>query len=409
MKKRTILGAACAATIAAVAVAAPAYAGGHHDGGWHHDVPEAPTLSLDPVATLADGLISPLSLDVDRHGDSYLSQNFIGELNGVSSEGELSTLATASVPGNEIGAVSSRHGTVYFSQNDQPNGVANLMSLEEGGTPEVLADLGAYEAEVNPDQVNTYGFTDLDPACAAQVNPNGPAGEPTYTGKVDSHPYASLALRHEIYVADAGGNDILRVDYDGEISTAAVLPPTEPVVVTAELAAQFGFPDCVVGASYVFEPVPTDVERGDDGWLYVSSLPGGPEDPSLGLRGSVYKVNPDSGEVELVATGFGGATGIAVDKDSGVVLVAELFGGPDNTGQISALSSWSGEVFATFAVSSPAAIELRDGMVYATTDAFVPDESGNPQPIGKLSLYQLTDEDHGGCWGDDGEHEEEDS
>jgi hypothetical protein len=413
MKKRTILGAACAATIAAVAVAAPAYAGGDHDGGyhggWHHDVPEAPTLSLDPVATLADGLVSPLSLDVDRHGDAYLSQNFIGELTGVSEEGEVTSLATASVPGQEIGAVSSRHGTIYFTQNDQPTGLANLMSLEEGGTPELLADLGAYEAEVNPDQVNTYGFTDLDPACAALVDPTGPAGPPTYTGIVDSHPYASLALRHEIYVADAGGNDILRVDYDGEISTAAVLPPGEPVVVTPELAAQFGFPDCVVGHGYAFEPVPTDVERGDDGLLYVSTLPGGPEDSSLGLRGSVYAVDPDDGEVELVATGFGGATGIAVDKQSGVVLVAELFGGPDGTGQISAVSSQSGEVFAAFPVSSPAAIELRDGMVYATTDAFVPDESGNPQPIGKLSLYQLSDDDHGGCWGDDGEHEEEDS
>jgi hypothetical protein len=119
-------------------------------------------------------------------------------------------------------------------------------------------------------------------------------------------------------------------------------------------------------------------------------------------------VNPWNGDVELVATGFAGATGIAVDKDSGVVLVAELFGGPDGTGQISAVSSHSGEVFATFAVSAPAAIELRNGSVYATTDAFVPDESGNPQPIGKLSLYTLTNQDDGNCWGDDGEHEEED-
>jgi hypothetical protein len=401
MKKRIILGAACAAAIATVAIASPASA-------WHHSTPEAPDLSLDPVATLADGLISPLSLDVDRHGNSYLSQNFVGELTGVTADGTRSTLATASPQGQEIGAVSSRHDTVYFSQNDQPAGIANLMALEPGGTPQQLADLGAYEASANPDQVNTYGFIDLDPACAAQVDPSGPAGPASYTGLVDSHPYASLALRDAIYVADAGGNDIVRVGYDGEISTAAVLPPSEPVVATAELAAMFGFPDCVVGQSYAFEPVPTDVERGPDGWLYVSSLPGGPEDSSLGLRGTVYKVNPESGEVRMIATGFGGATGIAVDKDSGVVLVAELFGGPDGTGQISAVSSRSGEVFATFPVSSPAAIELRNGSVYATADAFVPDETGNPQPIGKLTLWTLTNQNDGNCWGDDGEHDEED-
>ncbi|MCS5735882.1 ScyD/ScyE family protein [Herbiconiux daphne] len=400
MNKRTIVGAALAAAFATVAIASPASA-------WHHSAPEAPDLSLDPVQTLATDLVSPLSLDVDRDGNVAVSQNFIGQLTGVGADGTIAPLASATVPGQEIGAVSSRHSTVFYAQNDQAAGVAQLMALQQGGEPQLLADLGAYEATVNPDQVNTYGFSDLDPACAALIDPAGPAGPPTYTGIVDSHPYGSLALRDAVYVADAGGNDILRVGYDGEISTAAVLPPGEPVVVTPETAAMFGFPECTVGHGYSFEPVPTDVERGPDGWLYVSSLPGGPEDPSLGLRGSVYKVDPWSGDVELVATGFGGATGLAVDRATGVVLVAELFGGPEGTGQISALSSWSGEVFATFAVSSPAAIELRDGHVYATTDAFVPDAEGNPQPIGTVTVFQLTNQSDGSCWGDDGEHEEE--
>ncbi|MGA1836976.1 ScyD/ScyE family protein [Herbiconiux sp. 11R-BC] len=402
MQKRTIVMAALAAAVlASVAIASPAAA-------WqHHSESDAPDLRFDPVATLADGLTSPLSFDVDRNGDAVLSQNFLGELTGVTADDVSTTLATAAAPGQEIGAVSTRRGTVYFTQNDQPNGVAQLMSLEEGGTPKLLADLGAYEAANNPDQVNTYGFSDLAPACAAQIDPNGPAGPPTYTGTVDSHPYASLALRDAIYVADAGGNDILRVGYDGEISTVAVLPPTEPVTVTADVAAAFGFPDCVAGHGYAFEPVPTDVERGEHSALYVSSLPGGPEDASLGLRGSVFSVDPESGDSELLATGFAGATGIAVDKDTGVVLVAELFGGADGTGQISAVATRSGDVLATYAVPSPAALELRDGLVYATTNAFVPDASGNPQPIGQLTTWQLTDQNDGQCWGDDGEHEEE--
>ena len=45
------------------------------------------------------------------------------------------------------------------------------------------------------------------------------------------------------------------------------------------------------GVTYRFEPVPTDVERDPHGNLWVSSLPGGPEDDSLGARGSVYKIS----------------------------------------------------------------------------------------------------------------------
>lgn len=38
------------------------------------------------------------------------------------------------------------------------------------------------------------------------------------------------------------------------------------------------------GAPHNFEPVPIDVEIGDDGMLYVSTLPGGPEGPELGAH-----------------------------------------------------------------------------------------------------------------------------
>jgi hypothetical protein len=399
MQRRIMFGAACAVALATVAVASPAaaWSRGGHDG---------PDLSLEPVATLADGLVSPLSLDISRRGTAYLSQNFVGVLNSVPEGGSLETLATASLPGGEIGAVSSRHGTVYFADNDQPNGVDNLMSLSPGGSPEFLADLHEYELTANPDQENHYGFVGLDEACAAQLDPAGLV-LPDYTGIVDSHPYASLALHDGIYVADAGGNDIVRVDYDGDVETVAVLPPQLPVTATAELVAAQGLPECVTGHGYVFEPVPTDVEEGPHGWLYVSTLPGGPEDPSFGGRGSVYAVNPDSGEVKLVATGFTGSTNLAVDRESGIILVAELFGG-DGTGQISAVSP-SGDVLATFAVPSPAAIELRDGKVYATTNAFVPDATGAPQPIGELTVWNLTDNSHGHhSWGDDGKNWDED-
>ena len=63
-----------------------------------------------------------------------------------------------------------------------------------------------------------------------------------------------------------------------------------------------------------------------DGWLYVSSLPGGPEDGSLGAQGRVYKVNPKNGKVVEVARGFVSTVNVAV-ADNGDVYVAQLFAG----------------------------------------------------------------------------------
>ena len=393
MHRTLLVGAVAAIALATVAVGAPAQA--------HGPDHRVPGLRVGPATTLASGLVSPLSLEVDRRGRVDVTQNFAGQLNRVGPGTTTTTLATAPA-GQEIGAVSSRGDSVYYAQNDQPNGVARLMVLPPRGAARQLADLGAYEARVNPDRVNGYGFRGLPSACAAQVDPTGEAGPARYRGIVDTHPYASLAQREGVYVADAGGNDIVRVGYDGRVSTVAVLPPQPPVRVDAATAAAFGFPSCVVGYGYAFEPVPTDVERGPDGWLYVSTLPGGPETADLGARGSVYKVNPWNGTVQRVATGFVGATNLAVDQRTGVVLVSELFGGAAGTGQISVVSPWSGRTVQTLPVSSPAAVELRNGALYATTDAFVPDAEGNPQPIGKVVRWSITNGHDHSRWGDDG-------
>lgn len=47
-----------------------------------------------------------------------------------------------------------------------------------------------------------------------------------------------------------------------------------------------GLDPCFVGRTYWFEPVPTDIEVGRGGQLYVPSLLGGPEGDELGARGS---------------------------------------------------------------------------------------------------------------------------
>jgi len=227
------------------------------------------------------------------------------------------------------------------------------------GHVSTLADLRTYEETVNPDQVNTYGLVGASPACAAQWPAE--AGPPTYTGIVDSHPYSVALAPGGVYVGEAAGNDILRVTPNGTISTVAVLPP-QPTVITADAAEANGLPDCTIGLTYNFEPVPTDVEVAPNGALYVSLLPGGPEDPSLGARGSVYTVNPRTGATHKIAGGFAGATNLALGP-GGTIYVSELF-----ADQIAVVRG--GTTVDTIALSQPAAVEYARGTLYASTDAF---------------------------------------
>ena len=127
-------------------------------------------------------------------------------------------------------------------------------------------------------------------------------------------------------VADAGGNDILRVDRRGHVSTIAVLPP-QPTTLSAEQVAGVGAPACLAGATYNFEPVPTDVERGQNGRLWVSTLPGGPLLPEP--RRPRIRLHRQS--LEALGSSRGDrlprrATDLALGDD-GAVYVAELFAG----------------------------------------------------------------------------------
>ena len=311
------------------------------------------------TATQAEHLVTPLTFDVTPNGTLYIGQSFAGLLTKVSG-GASDTLATG--PG--IDAVSTLGDVVTWGEREgdmEQVFASRLMQRAADGTVTSI-DVLAWEQANNPDASAEYGFRDLTPECLAQIPPFllpfvGPHG-----GAIDTHVYGSLMLKDVTYVADAGANAVLAVDPAGNITTVAVLPPSS-LVATAELAASFGLPECVVGHDFITEPVPTDVELGTDGWLYVTTLPGGPEDPSAGARGEVYRVNPETGEVELYASGFAGATGLAV-APNGTVFVAELFGN-----QVSVISK-RGEV-STFAdLPSPAGIEWQSGRLYVSTDVF---------------------------------------
>lgn len=324
-------------------------------------LPLAATASAAPASPpLATGLVGPLGLAVGSNGTVYVAQSFAGTLTAIDKKG---ARTVAQEDGAGIGGVDARGaGTLVYTtrvgNEDGPDHVATAASLKRvlpNGRTRTLADVLDYEEQQNPDKVNSYGFEDLASDCKSTLPPFDPGEGDPYNGMIDANPYSVLTVPGGWVIADAGGNDLLRVSPNGQIRTLAVLP-AQPVVITDAMAAEFELDDCVVGATYNAEPVPTDVEMGPDGMLYVSLLAGG------FAPGAVYRVDPRTGAATLLARGFAGATGLAVAPD-GTVYVAELFGG-----QISKIVAGTPQQVAE--VPFPAALEWAKGKLYATIDVF---------------------------------------
>ncbi|WP_247828334.1 ScyD/ScyE family protein [Arthrobacter antioxidans] len=352
---------------AGAATASPTVTISAHRGG---------AVTAGDTTELATGLVSPLRVGIGRDNTAYVSQNFAGRLTGVDRNKTATTLLTR--PGIEIGGVSIDKGRVYFTESSGGPGspdpfVANVGVLEDGEQRE-LADFAALETENNYDADSEYGFQELPEECAAQLPKDLLPFLLPHGGEVYSHPYATAASHsgRYVYVADAGANVIWTVDTRRETVDATVLEPV-PTPVTPELLVylkdqqQIDLPGCVVGLTYNSQPVPTDIEFGPDGLLYLTSLPGAPEDPTLG---SVRSFDPRSGDVELVVSGLTSPTGLAFDR-RGNLFVAELF-----ADRISVIAAGTEEAVPFREVARPADVEVDGRYLYATTNAI----AGNPGP-----------------------------
>ncbi|MDQ0691759.1 ScyD/ScyE family protein [Arthrobacter sp. W4I7] len=354
-------------------------------------VPAAPAFasSQEPdIEVMATGLFSPLHLAVGSGESVRVSQDFAGILTRVEPNGDTKDVYTAT-PGWEVAGVEIHDSSTYFlesvgaSQGDPEKLEGYLKVLGPEKDVRTIASFADFERKHNPDADQHYGLEDgTSEECIAAIASLPDAPPPQYTGIVDSHPYA-LAIRNDTaYVADAGMNAVLKVDLEsGKVSTLVVLPP-RPATISKDVSEFLGVPECT-GFEYAFEPVPTDVEIGPDGWLYVTSLPGGPEVPELGKRGAIFKINPWNGDTTVWADHILSPTGLAV-ADNGDVYVASLFGG-----EILKFDSRS-ERSQFLAVNQPADVEFRDGDVFATVDALPsePDpsmpEAPAPKPEGRV-------------------------
>ena len=147
-----------------------------------------------------------------------------------------------------------------------------------------VADISGYEASRNPDHQ-----------------------------AIDSDPYAVLRVHDYLLVADAAGNDVLKVDDDGHISTFHVFPN----IVNAtclDPSLQQPPPD-KPGCQFV----PTSLATDRHGNVYVGGLGG-----LVPGQGRVVKLSADGEHVLKTWTGLTSVTGVAVNSD-GDVYASQLF------------------------------------------------------------------------------------
>jgi len=154
-----------------------------------------------------------------------------------------------------------------------------LLELRRHRGPRLIADIWKFENENNPD--------------AGEGNP------------VDSNPVDVWAGRGRFYVADAGGNTVLRASEDGSIDVVSIFPNVDTPF---------------MGNIIPMNAVPTGVVRGPDGYLYVSQLTGFPF-PVGGAK--VFRVNPRTGAFTTYASGFTNAMDLDFGPD-GTLYVLEI-------------------------------------------------------------------------------------
>ena len=218
-----------------------------------------------------------------------------------------------------------------------------LVQFHEDGTWTEIADLAAYEGDENP--------------------------EPSV---VDSNPYALIIDGDNFIVADAGGNDLLQVTPEGEITTLAVFD--------SQMVDAPPFLELPEGTQIPMESVPTSVVKGPDGAYYVGELTGFPFAEGAAR---VWRVMPGE-DPEVIETGFTNIGDVAFDSAGNLYVLEIVAGGllnADPSNPASAASAIT-RIAADGAQTSVATAGLifstslaitADGSIYATNMAVFPD------------------------------------
>ena len=280
------------------------------------------------------------------------------------------------------GIVNGHTGALVASvpeiQDLAARGRGKFWALTSGGDPTVSSNQSLYTV----DGTVVTKVADLF-AFEAANNPHPAA--------VDSNPFDVVDLGHgQALVADAGGNDLLRVDEHGQIELVAVLP--DQLVSTDNIKHLAGCPAsqadfCNLPPMMPAEPVATSVAVGPDGAYYMGELKGFPAPTGFSR---IWRVDPhakgakcgSSPDCTLVLDGFTSVIDLAFKN--GKLLVAqiddaswaaiEIFQGEGAVGgsvQACNLRTKSCQLIVD-GVPILTAIALRGGHLWGTVSALIP-------------------------------------
>jgi hypothetical protein len=215
------------------------------------------------VVTEVDGTFSVVKT-WDRHGRKHQKVKVF----------KLGQLKTDFSPAVDVG----RDGTLWLLTGGSDTGAAGSATLYKwrwgDKSPKPVADIAAYQ-KTDPD-------------------PNDLEGNPT-----DSNPFGVAALDDgSVLVADAGGNDLLRVVPGYPKSTITTVARLKPRIVKVpkglpkEIPGEGGGPSIKVpkaGTKVPAEAVATSVTVGKDGAWYVGELRGFPATPGTS---EIWRIEP---------------------------------------------------------------------------------------------------------------------
>ena len=213
------------------------------------------------VVTETDGTFSLVVSRRDRHHRGTTAKVV-----------KLGNVPTTFAPAVDVGP----DGTVWLltgGGDPKDKNAATLFRWRWGDKkPTAFANIGAYQ-KTDPDPYDT------------EKNPT------------DSNPFGVAALEDgSVLVADAGGNDLLRVDSHGKISTVARLktrtvpvPTGLPKTLPSEEPGGKPTPIPPAGTKIPSEAVATSVTVGDDGYWYVGELRGFPATPGTS---EIWRIKP---------------------------------------------------------------------------------------------------------------------
>ena len=324
----------------------------------------ASSTSAQTITKLMSGLDSPRGLTFGPEGGLYVTE--AGE--GIAT-GPCAAVAAGSNCYSETGKITRLfHGkqerivtglpSIFNTARGDvvgPNDIACqgrgtcFVSIGWGGDPKARMNLGASVSSLVGTllQVEPSGRWRVDANISDYEADHNPQG-----GPVDSNPYGVFVSANNRYVTDAGGNSLLRVAPNGEVSLVAVFP-------RVPAPAPFNLADAV----------PTEVNVGPDGALYVSLLTGAPFTP--GAAG-IYRVVPGQAP-QLYQGNFKAVVDFAFGPDGSLYVlehsIATTFPPIGTPGRLTKIAPNGTRTEITRALNRPTSVIVDDdGVIYVSNN-----------------------------------------